>query len=278
MAESGTTSITPWTRRIIATTVGSLAVWESGTGPAVVLRHGIFFDHTLWDQQAASLARTHRVIAIDSPGHGESGDPGRSYTLTDDAHATVQVLDHLDVGTATLVGHSWGGMSAARTALAAPDRVSALALIDTPLERSSTLGRMRYGLLRATVVAMGAPAWYSAQVAVAMFSETSRRSIPSLTTNLQMQLAGMRRLPLARAMDAVLVHPDTVLERVGSLHQPILVLAGDEDYVLTPRTRDVLARLNDVTIDTVPGKHVLPLEQPAETLRRLEMFLTRTDR
>lgn len=278
MAEPGTTGTTSWTRHTIATTVGPLAVWESGTGPAVVLRHGIFFDHTMWDQQASSVAQTHRVIAIDSPGHGESGDPGRSYTLEEDALATVDVLDRLDISTATLIGHSWGGMSAVRTAIASPNRVSALALIDTPLEPSSTLGRMRYGLLGATIVAIGAPAWYSAQVAIAMFSETSRRSIPSLTTDLQVWLAAARRLPLARAMDAVLVRPNTVIERVGVLHQPIMVLAGDEDYVLTPSTRDVLARLHDVTIDTIPGKHVLPLEQPAETRRRLEMFLAGTDR
>jgi pimeloyl-ACP methyl ester carboxylesterase len=137
---------------------------------------------------------------------------------------------------------------------------------------------MRYGLLAATIVALGAPAWYSAGAAIAMFSETSRGSIPSLATTLQVRLAAARRLPMARAMDAVLVRPNTVIERVGLLPQPVMVLAGDEDYVLTPRTRDALARLHDVTIDTIPGKHVLPLDQPAETRRRLETFLAGTDR
>jgi pimeloyl-ACP methyl ester carboxylesterase len=238
-----------------------------------VLRHGIFFDSTMWDGQVDALARTHRVLAIDSPGHGESADPGRPYTLADDARATLEVMDRLGVDDAALVGHSWGGMSAVRAALAAPHRVSAVALLDTPLEPSPAFGRLRYGLLTALVMAVGAPAWYGAQVASAMFSETSRRAMPWLTTDLQGRLARARRLSLARAMDAVLLRPDTVLDRVGALRQPVLVLAGDDDYVLTPTTRDVLAKLPGVGIGTIPGKHVLPLEQPAETRRRLKLFL-----
>jgi len=263
-----------WMRHLVPTTAGLLAVWERGGGPAVVLRHGIFFDHTLWAGQADALAGSRRVIAIDAPGHGESGDIGHAYSLAEDALATLDVLDHLGIESASLVGHSWGGMSAVRTALAAPERIRALALINTPLEPSSIAGRARYGLLRAIVTAVGAPAWFGAQVAVAMFSDASRRDMAELTPSLQHRLAQVSRKPLARAMDAVLVRPDSVLDRLDALTQPVMVLAGEEDYVLPRTTRDALARLvPQPTINTVPGKHVLPLEQPADTLRRLEAFL-----
>lgn len=267
-----------WKRHLIATTVGRLAVWESGTGSPVVLRHGIFFDHTMWASQADALAKSHHVILIDGPGHGESSDPGRGYKLADDAQATLDVFDYFGITAATVIGHSWGGMSAARTALRAPERVKELALIDVPLEPSSPLGRVRYWMFKALVLLVGAPAWYGAQVAVAMFSAESRRDIPSLTTDLQRHLAAMPRLPLARAMDAVLVRPDHVLARLGELTQPVMVLAGEEDYVLTPKTREALARhVPHASIATMPGKHVLPLEQPAETLRRIQQFLAGDD-
>lgn len=263
-----------WTRHAIPTRVGLLAVWERGNGPALVLRHGIFFDHTLWTHQAEALARTHRVVLIDAPGHGESGDPGGRYTLADDSLATLEVLDHLGIEAASLIGHSWGGMSAVRTALAAPARVAALALIDTPLEPSSPVGRLRYRMLRAMVLALGAPNWYGAQVAKAMFSDASRVRHPSLTADLQRQLREARRQPLARAMDAVLVRPDTVLDRLGALTQPVMVLAGDDDYVLPATTREALARLvPQATVRTIPGRHVVPLEEPAETLRLIQQFL-----
>jgi pimeloyl-ACP methyl ester carboxylesterase len=274
MERFASSSISTWMRHTVSTIVGPLAVWERGTGPAVVLRHGIFFDHTLWEGQAHALADHFRVVVIDAPGHGKSGDPGRPYSLAEDALATVDVLDHLSIASASLVGHSWGGMSAVRTALASPKRVHALALINTPLEAGSIIARARYSLLRAVVLAVGAPKWYSAQVAAAMFSAASRRNMAELTPNLQQQLVQADRHLLARSMSAVLVHPDSVLDRLGALTQPVMVLAGDEDYVLPERTRSSLTHaVPGATVDTLPGRHVLPLEQPVETLRRLKAFL-----
>lgn len=263
-----------WTRRTIDTSVGPLAVWETGVGPAVVFRHGIFFDHSLWSGQVNDIAQSHRVVIIDGPGHGASGDSGRRYSLADDANATLQILSSLEVDRATLIGHSWGGMSHVRTAIAAPDRVAALVLVDTPLEPSSRLGKLRYRALRALVQLFGAPPWYGAQVANAMFSETSQRANPALVTDLQEMLVRSARAPLMRAMDAVLVRPDTVLERMSGLAMPILILAGDEDYVLPPSTLDALAQVAPhAIVEVIPGKHVLPLEQPAEVTRRIEEFL-----
>lgn len=265
-------------RHDVATDVGTLAVWESGAGDAVVLRHGIFFDHELWRHQAEALAETHRVIAIDAPGHGLSGRTPRRYTLAEDARATLEVLDALGVDRAVLVGHSWGGMSAVRTALAAPERVRGLGLIDSPLEPSSPLGRVRYAALAALLLAIGTPSFYGSQVALSMFGAETRARRADLTADLQRLLSSRPRRDLVRAMDAVLVNPDTVLERLGELAQPIMVLAGDDDYVLPPTTRDALARLTPhATVDTIPGLHTLPLEQPEETTARLREFLRRVD-
>jgi pimeloyl-ACP methyl ester carboxylesterase len=270
------TSTGGWTRHDLETTVGRLAVWERGEGDVVVMRHGIFFDHTLWMPQADALARTHRVVLVDAPGHGASGDRGAPYTLQDDARATLEVMDALGVRTATLVGHSWGGMSAVRAALLDPDRVTALVLVDTPLEPSSALGRLRYAALRTMVLAFGAPRWFSAQVAKAMFSDTSRRRDPRLTADLQQALLGVSRRHLARAMTAVLVRPDSVLDRLGELTQPITLIVGDEDYVLPESTKRALAQATPhATVHTVAAKHVVPLEQPAEATALLEAIVGR---
>lgn len=272
----GSTARTPWVGRVVNTSVGPLATWHRGSGDAVVLRHGIFFDHDMWMPTADALAAHHRVVLIDSPGHGRSADAGHRYTLEDDARATLEVMDALGIEAATLVGHSWGGMSAVRAALSAPARVHALGLIDVPLEAPPVSGRLRYRMLRLLVRAIGTPGWYGGQVAKAMFSTDSRARDPRLTEVLKARLTRLRRAPLGRAMDAVLVRPDDISHRLGELAQPILVLAGDEDYVLPASTRAALAaRTPQAEVDTLPGMHVLPLEQPGATIARLEAFLAR---
>jgi pimeloyl-ACP methyl ester carboxylesterase len=267
-------SLLPLVPRTIATEVGPVQIRELGRGPAVLMRHGIFFDHTLWLDAARALSRRHRVVLVDAPGHGSSADRGTAYSLADDAKASLDILDALQIERAVLIGHSWGGMSAVRAALAAPERVSALALVDTPLEQSDALGRLRYRLLRLLLLAIGAPSWYGRQVAGAMFSDQSRAADPGLEIRLMRGLAGADRRALARAMDAVLVRPDRVIDRLGELRMPVLVLAGDEDYVLPPSTRDALEReLPLAAVETVPGKHAVPWEAPGPVTARLETFL-----
>ena len=102
---------------------GPLAYRDEGAGPPLVLLHGGFLDHRMWDDQIPVFARTHRVIAMDARGHGASSNATRPFRHTDDLAA---LLRHLDVGPATLVGLSGGGATAVDTALEHPTLVRAL--------------------------------------------------------------------------------------------------------------------------------------------------------
>lgn len=96
---------------------------DVGTGRPVVLLHGGFLDHTLWDHQVPALAPRYRVIAPDARGHGRSANATEPFRHTDDLAA---LLRHLDTGPAVLVGLSMGGSLAVDTALEHPELVSAL--------------------------------------------------------------------------------------------------------------------------------------------------------
>ncbi|MEV5987753.1 alpha/beta hydrolase [Streptomyces sp. NPDC052051] len=102
---------------------GRLAYRDEGAGPLLVLLHGGFVDHRMWDDQIPVFARTHRVIAPDARGHGASSNATRPFRHTDDLAA---LLRHLDAGPAILVGLSMGGGIAVDTALEHPDVVRAL--------------------------------------------------------------------------------------------------------------------------------------------------------
>lgn len=262
--------------RRIPTAVGELAVLDTRATdlPVVVFRHGIFLDRALWLPIAERFATTHRVIVVEAPGHGASGDPGRAYTLADDARAGVELLDALGVERAALVGHSWGGMWALRIALLAPERVTALALVNTPLAPRSSAARRQYRALIALLRVIGAPRWYGRQIVAALFDPAARDSAVAQRLIEQVRVAD--RASLVRAMRAVLVDPDDVSTRLDELSMPVLALAGADDYVLAPPFASLLsAAVPHARIVQVPGDHVSPVEQPAAVEAELRRLLAR---
>ncbi|CAL9593829.1 Putative non-heme bromoperoxidase BpoC [Streptomyces sp. enrichment culture] len=102
---------------------GPLVYRAAGSGPPLVLLHGGFLDHRMWDAQIPAFAAGHRVIAPDARGHGASANATRPFRQTDDLAA---LLRHLDTGPAVLVGVSMGAGIAVDTALEHPDLVRAV--------------------------------------------------------------------------------------------------------------------------------------------------------
>lgn len=104
-----------------------LAYDDAGSGPAVVLVHGALGDRRMWDHQFAALAAAgYRVVRYDWRGYGESGDAAGEFAHHADLLA---LMDALGIERAALAGNSYGGAYALDVALAAPERVTALALI-----------------------------------------------------------------------------------------------------------------------------------------------------
>jgi pimeloyl-ACP methyl ester carboxylesterase len=103
---------------------------SGGEGPAVVFSHGYLMDHTMFGRQVTALAPEYRVITWDQRGHGGTRATG-AFTYWDSGADVLALLDQLGVERAVLAGMSQGGFLSLRAALAAPDRVQALVLIDS---------------------------------------------------------------------------------------------------------------------------------------------------
>ena len=100
-----------------------------GNGPPVVLLHGLFVDHRIWDGVTAALAEEFRVVAPDLPGFGESEKPGPSrfdYGVDAFAEAIADLYAGLEIGRAALVGHGLGAAIALTVAARHPELVSHL--------------------------------------------------------------------------------------------------------------------------------------------------------
>lgn len=118
-----------------------------GSGPAVLLVHGITSNAATWRRAAAHLAEGHTVIAPDLPGHGESANPPGDYSLGAYAASLRDLLALLDVPRVTLVGHSLGGGIALQSAYLFPELVERLVLVS-----SGGLGIDVHLLLRAATL------------------------------------------------------------------------------------------------------------------------------
>lgn len=109
-----------------------------GNGQPLVLLHGWNSNAHVFDDLAPARSDRFRVIAISLPGFGESDAPAPSYGLDDATDAVAVVLDHLRIGPATIVGHSFGGWVMTRLAVRMPNRASRLVFLDAAFDANAS--------------------------------------------------------------------------------------------------------------------------------------------
>ncbi|HLL85305.1 MAG TPA: alpha/beta fold hydrolase [Longimicrobium sp.] len=113
---------------LLAVEGGQLYYETRGRGPALVLVHGGFGDHRMWDDQFAALSRDFRVVRYDHRGFGRSSAPAAAYSPAADL---LRLLDHLGIERAHLVGNSVGGASVLDFALLHPARTDRVVVVSS---------------------------------------------------------------------------------------------------------------------------------------------------
>lgn len=119
------------------------AFFVAGSGPALLLLHGIGDRADTWQHLIPALARDHTVIAPDFLGHGRSDKPRADYSVAAYANGMRDLLSVLEIERATVVGHSLGGGVAMQFAYQYPERCERLVLVAT-----GGIGRGVHPLLR----------------------------------------------------------------------------------------------------------------------------------
>jgi 3-oxoadipate enol-lactonase len=207
-----------------------LAFEDVGRGPALVLVHGFPFDREMWWPQIERFSPSHRVIAVDLRGFGQSPH-GTDPSLSMRRHAAdlAAVLDALDLDEVALLGFSMGGYAALAFAEHYPERLRSLVLAhtratpDSPaaLEaRRRTIDEVRRdgvaALSRGMLDKLLAP---SAPLAV-------RKSVAAMIE---------RQDPMAvvAALRGMAERQDRTAVAAG-LTMPVLVVSGSADQVVPP--------------------------------------------
>jgi pimeloyl-ACP methyl ester carboxylesterase len=251
---------------------GARLVYEvAGDGPAVVLIHGFGLDMRMWDPQLDPLAARFRVVRYDCRGFGACGpfDPGVPYTHAGDL---VALLDHLGIGDAVLAGLSFGGRVALQAALAAPDRVRGLALLDAVLDGVPWDPESAWALDEVTrrVQAGGVRAGREAWLAHPLFAAARKR--PDLAAALAAMVAGY---PGQHWLGQDPHRETRRIDVLEGIAVPVLVAVGERDVPGFREMSAVLAR-------RIPGAayhvvadagHMVTMEQPAAVNDLLTGFL-----
>ncbi|MFH4963568.1 alpha/beta hydrolase [Gaetbulibacter sp. M235] len=117
---------------------------DNGKGNTIVLLHGFLENSTMWDEFIPELSKNNRVICIDLLGHGKTGCLGYIHTMELMAETVKQVLNHLKINQATLIGHSMGGYVCLAFAENYPEIVKGVCLMNsTPNEDSNVRKKNR---------------------------------------------------------------------------------------------------------------------------------------
>lgn len=135
--DEGNAAVPHWTTIDWSPFLGDCAVdgrrvhfLDYGSGPVLILLHGMAASWKWWLENLPTLGNYHRVIAVDLPGFGDSDELPLPAEMSSHAHTVLALMDSLGVNTATVAGHSMGGLIALELALAEPNRVRQLILID----------------------------------------------------------------------------------------------------------------------------------------------------
>ena len=104
---------------------------KTGSGPVLLLLHGLGCDHTTWSPVIDALAKRYTVIAPDLLGHGASAKPRADYSVGGYANGMRDLITVLGIDKVTVVGHSFGGGVAMQFAYQFPDRTERMMLVSS---------------------------------------------------------------------------------------------------------------------------------------------------
>jgi pimeloyl-ACP methyl ester carboxylesterase len=254
---------------------GRLAYRDTGSGDPLVLLHGGFLDHRMWQPQLSAFASHCRVIALDARGHGGSDNATRPFRSTDDVAA---LLRHLDLGPTVLVGLSMGGGTAVDAALEHPDLVRALVVSGVGTSQPRFTDPWTLDVLnrwRTALAAGDADAWLDA---FERFGVGPHRAPGDVDPDVLLQTRRMARHTIAKHTAGEPDHLVPVADtwtRAASITVPVLAINGDLDSPDHIAMAELLARtVSDGRTATVPGTaHYPNLERPAAFNEILAGFL-----
>jgi pimeloyl-ACP methyl ester carboxylesterase len=252
-----------------------LNIVDRGTGSPLLLVHGFPLDHTMWNAQIEALSASHRVIAPDLRGFGQSGTAGDEVTtMPQFADDMAALLDALQIDEpVTFCGLSMGGYIAWDFLRRHRQRLAALILCDTRAAADSEEAARGRRMMAAGVLAEGVQAVPDAMLPK-LLAPLTLQETPAVAESLRRTILATSPTSIAAAQRGMAEREDST-SLLGTIDLPTLVIVGEHDAISTVREmRRVADEIPGARFAVVPDAgHLSPLENPAVVSAAIEGFL-----
>jgi pimeloyl-ACP methyl ester carboxylesterase len=246
---------------------------DQGEGDPVVLIHGLGSSSADWELQLPALVPSHRVLAVDLRGHGQSSKPAGPYSIAEFADDVATLIEGLGVQACHLVGLSLGGMTALELAATRPDLVMSAVIVNSGPDfiprtlKDKALVWQRLALVRLAGPEKVAHLVVKRTLPGEQHAELRSRVIESLGNN--------DKDAYLASMKAIIGW--SVRDRLTSISASTLVVASEFDYGSIQSKQPIVDEAQAARMVVVEGaRHLLPVEKPDEFNEILSKFLAET--
>jgi pimeloyl-ACP methyl ester carboxylesterase len=237
-------------------------------GRTIVMVHGAGSNGHAWHKQIAHLGNAHSPVAFDFPGHGRSSSIEGLKSVREYADFVAMLMDALQIKSAVIAGHSFGGAIVMDFAVRYPKRVEGLMLVATGAKFNVPADALES--YRAVMMGRAPQAFttdgYSPRTIKENFDIVREGWMEQIKTD-----------PRVRYTDLLAVEQTDLRADIEKISTPTMILAGVDDPITTAADAEgVGSKIKGAKIEVIAdGGHMLPFERPAEVNAAFDNFLAR---
>lgn len=266
----------------------SIVEWNPGGRQIVLAFHG-WLDNLATFEKLAEYLDDVRIIAVDLPGHGHSAhlSSGRVYHFIDTLFIIDDLIEHLQLNSVNLLGHSMGGAIATLYAAIQPNRVNKLMLIEAlgpvtwPI--SETLTSLTQAVsARRSLKGKSKPVYPSFDEALLARAEVSKIEPMYIRPLVERALTKVdggytwRADSRLRTPSAIRMSEEQVRDLLVAIQSPVLLVEGESGMLRCNKAQHIQERkplLKSLTVHLLKGGHHLHLEDPETVAKLISSFL-----
>lgn len=256
-----------------ATEINSISIhYEAiGEGSPLLFVHGLGSSSRDWERQVPVFADSHRVVAVDLRGHGQSEKPPGPYTIELFSDDVAGLISHLELAPVDLVGISLGGMVSFQLAADHPELIRKLVVVNS-LPDNVLLQQARFQILvRKLIVRFLGLEKMGEVLAGRLFPDEDMEVERS---QMAQRWAENDKKAYLRSLQAAIDWPG-VTGKLNGFDHPMMMISSDQDYVPLEQKQpylDALPGMEHAVIED--ARHAVPMERADRFNRVLAEFLS----